>query len=206
MSGVDVEVTDSRRINIGDGVTIPKAWDALATGEPNVEGTIRLHVVYDEQLRRTAAASVRLDRAGEGSEVTAVALRDVRVQYLVAVSSIQVVTVTSGTGDAEDYNQYIAALTSRTDRSYEESVREAVRLYRIAATVNVAPLKLVSDQLRVSVSTATRMMARAREAGLAEDLITRETYNRMRADEVAEAERNRPFQGPGSPAGPYIGR
>lgn len=206
MSDVDVEVTDSRRINVGDGVSIPTAWNAVATGEPNVEGVIRLHVVFDEQLRRTAATSVRLDRMGEGDEVTAVALRDVRVQYLVAVSSIQVVTVTRGSGDAEYYGEYIASLTSRTDRTYEETVREAVRLYRIAATVNVAPLKLVSDQLGVSVSTATRMMARARESGLAEDLITRETYNRIRADEVAEAERLRPFQPPGSPSGPSIGR
>ncbi|MCH6230161.1 hypothetical protein MK786_05360 [Microbacterium sp. CFH 31415] len=78
-----------------------------------------------------------------------------------------------------------------------------MRLYRIATTVNIAPLKLVSDQLGVSVSTATRMMARAREAGLAEDLITRETYNRMHAD---EEQQTRPHQLPGSPSGPSLGR
>jgi hypothetical protein len=67
---------------------------------------------------------------------------------------------------------------------------------------NIAPLKLAADQLGVSVSTATRMMARAREAGLAEDLITRETYNRMRAD---EEQRTRPHQLPSSPSGPSLG-
>jgi hypothetical protein len=203
MSDVVVEVTDSERINVGDGVSIAKAWDAVATGEPNVAGAIRIHVVFDGPLRRTAAASVRLDRAGEGDEVTAAALRDVRVQYLVTVSSLRVVTVTREAGKPESFSEYIAGVKSRTDRTYQERVREAVTLYRLAATVNMAPLKLVSDQLGVSVSTATRMMARAREAGLAEDLLTRETHNRMRAD---DEDRSRPHQLQGAPSGPSLGR
>lgn len=203
MSDVGVEVTDSERIDLGDGVSIPKAWDAVATGEPNVAGAIHLHVVFDEQLRRTAAASVRLDRVGEGSEVTAAALRDVRVQYLVAVSSMRVVTVTREEGKPERLSKYIEGVRSRTDRTYEETMREAVTLYRIATTVNLAPLKLVSEQLGVSVSTATRMMARAREAGLADDLIARETYNRMRA---AEGELTGPPSGPEPSTNPSLGR
>lgn len=203
MSDVEIEVIDGERIDVGDGVSIPTAWDAVVTGEPNVAGVIRLHVVFDKQLRRTAAASVRLDRAGEGDEATAAALREVRVQYLVANSSMRVVTVTRESGKAESLSQYLTEVRSRTDRTYEETVREAVRLYRIATTVNLAPLKLVSEQLSVSVSTATRMMARARESGLADDLIARETYNRMRAD---EEELTHPHLGPPSPSGPSIGR
>ncbi|WP_194421845.1 hypothetical protein [Microbacterium abyssi] len=203
MSDVAVEVTDSERIDVGDGVSIPKAWDVTATGEANVAGTIRMHVVFDERLRRTVAASVGVDRAEEGAEVTAAALRDVRVQYLVAVSSMRVVEVTREQGKPEPLREYLADVRSRTDRSYEETVREAVALYRIAATVNLAPLKLVSEQLDVSVSTATRMMARAREGGLAVDLITRETHNRLR---TGDEDRARPHQVPGSPSGPSIGR
>ncbi|UYK40996.1 hypothetical protein [Microbacterium terricola] len=196
-------MTASERIDVGDGVSIPKAWDAVATGEPNVAGAIRLRVVFDEQLRRTVAASIRLDRVGEGDEVTAAALREVRVQYVVALSSMRVVTVAREGGTPQRLSDYLADVKSRTDRTYEETVREAVRLYRIATTVNLAPLKLVSEQLGVSVSTATRMMARAREAGLAEDLIPRETYNRMRADEEALA---LPRVGSNSSTGPSLGR
>lgn len=203
MSHVDVEVTDDNRIDVGGGVSIPTAWDAIASGEPNVAGAIRLHVVFDEQLRRTAAASVSLDRVGEGDEVTAAALRDVRVQYLVAVSSMRVVTVAREGGTPAPLSEYLQNVKSRTDRTYDETVREAVTLYRIATTVNLAPLKLVSEQLGVSVSTSTRMMARAREAGLADDLIARETYNRMRADEEAMT---RPHSAPSSPIGPSIDR
>ena len=202
MSDVDIEVTDSERIDVGGGLSLPKAWDVVAVGEPNVAGVIRLHVAFDGQLRRTAAVSVRLDRAGEGDEVTASALRDVRVQYLVAFSSMRMLTVTREGGDPQHFNGYIQDVRSRDDRSYEETVREAVTLYRIAATVNVAPLKLVSENLGVSVSTATRMMARAREAGLAVDLITRETYNRMRAHEDPNTG---PYVGPTSPSGPSLG-
>ncbi len=202
MSDVSIEVTDSGRIDVGDGVSIPKAWDVIAMGEANAAGAIRLRVVFDEQLRRTAAASVRVDRAGEGVEVTAAALRDVRVQYLVALSSMRMVEVTREQGKTEPLNQYLADVRSRPDRADEETMREAVTLYRIAATVNLAPLKLVSEQLGVSVSTATRMMARAREAGLAVDLITRDTHNRMR---VEEEDRARPHQVPGSSSGPSIG-
>lgn len=204
MSGIQVEVTDSQRIDVGDGVSIPKAWDIAATGEPDVAGTIHLHVAFDHQLRRAAATSVRLDRPEEGEEVTAAALRDIRVQYLVAVSSMRVITVARDGDESERLGgDYLADVKARTDRSYEDTVREAVTIYRLASTANLAPLKLVSEHLGVSVSTATRMMARAREAGLAEDLITRDTYNRMRAD---ERKQTGPHQFPGSSSGPSIGR
>lgn len=180
MGDVAVEVTDSERIDVGDGVSIPKAWEVTATGEANVVATIRMHVVFDEQLRRTVAASVGVDRAEEGAEVTAAALRDVRVQHLVTVSSMRLVEVTREQGKPEPLGEYLAKVKARSDRNYEETAREAVVLYRIASTVNLAPLRLISKQLGVSVSTATRMMARAREAGLAVDLITRETHNRLR--------------------------
>jgi len=202
MDDVDIKVTDSARIEVGDGVSIATAWDVVANEEPNVAGSIHLHVVFDKQLRRAAAASVRLDRVGEGEEVTSAALRDVRVQYLVAISSLSLVQVTRREGVAESIGEYIEAERARTDRAYEETVREAVRLYRIAATVNLRPLKMISDALGVSVSTSTRMMARAREAGLADDLITRETYNRMRADEDAMT---RPLLQPSPSSGPSIG-
>lgn len=80
----------------------------------------------------------------------------------------------------------------------------ATMLYRTAFTVSLPPLRFVADELGTSVSTATRWMARARSAGLAEDLITRETYNRMQADTRAE-EMSRPVTGPAN-GGQSLGR
>jgi hypothetical protein len=203
VSELFLEAIDPERIHVGDGVHMPSRWDAVVTDEPDNLGAIRVRVVYDQQLRRSVAASVRVDRAGEGEEVTAASLRDVSVLNLVQRSALQVVTVRRREGESLRLSEYLADVQAHaSDREYGETVLEAVRLYRIATTVNIAPLKLVADQLGVSVSTATRMMARAREAGLAEDLITRDTYNRMRADEERQS---RPHQLPGSPSGPSLG-
>lgn len=203
MSELVVEEVDPERIHVGDGVHVPTRWEAVATGEPSKVGAIRVRVVYDQQLRRSVAASIRVDRTGEGEEVTAASLRDVSVLQIVQRSALRVVTVQRGSGEPLSVTEYLAdARAHASDREFDATVLEAVRMYRIATTVNIAPLKLVSDVLGVSVSTATRMMARARGAGLAEDLITRETYNRMRAD---EEERSRPHQSPGYPSGPSMG-
>lgn len=203
MSDVKIEHVDAVRVDVGGGVSIPASWDAVATGEPNVPGALRVHVVFDNRLRRTVAASVRIDRAGEGDEVTTAALREVRVQYVLQRSSAELVTVTRSEGRPISLRDYLADLKSRSDRTDQETLLEAVTLYRVAATVNLAPLKLVADQLGVSVSTATRWMARAREAGLADDLITRETYNRVRTEEDRVTGS---VVSPLSPGGPAIGR
>ena len=181
---------------------MPSRWDAVSTGEPDNLGAIRVGVVYDQQLRRSVAASVRVDRLGEGEEVTAALLRDVSVLQIVQRSALRVVTVQRGEGEPMFLSEYLPGVrTHASDRASGDTLIEAVRLYRIATTVNIAPLKLVADELGVSVSTATRMMARARGAGLAEDLITRETYNRMRAD---DEQRSRLHQLPGGPSGPSM--
>lgn len=203
MSELTVDDVDPEWIDVGDGVRIPARWRATGMGEPGATGSIHVRAVYDQQLRRSVAASVRVDRSGEGDEVTAASLRDVRVLQIVQRSALRVVTVQRGGTELTSLSEYLADIRAQgSSRDLGETVLEAVRLYRIATTVNIAPLKLVSDQLSVSVSTATRMMARAREAGLAEDLITRETYNRMRENEVR---RTRPHRPHGSPSGPSIG-
>jgi hypothetical protein len=203
VSELTVDDVDPERIHVGDGVRIPAGWRATGTGELGTGGSIHVRAVYDQQLRRSVAASVRVDRVGEGDEVTAASLRDVSVLQIVQRSALRVVTVQRGAMEPRSLSEYLADVRAHASgRDLGETVLEAVRLYRIATTVNIAPLKLVSDQLGVSVSTATRMMARAREAGLAEDLVTRETYNRMREDEVR---RTRPHRSYGSPSGPSIG-
>lgn len=203
MSQLSIENVASDLVDVGDGIRIPRGWDAVVTaGEDNAR-PVRLHVVYDSQLRRAVAASLRLDRAGDGDEVTTALLREIRVLEAVAQSAAQLVTVARGTDEPVWLATYLERVKSESGRSFQDTVGEAVTLYRIAATVNMAPLKFVSGQLGVSVSTATRMMARAREAGLADDLITRETYNRMRAD---EEQLTRPQGYTTDQSGPSIGR
>jgi hypothetical protein len=204
VSQVFVDNVGPESIHVGDGVRIPSRWDAIVTGESDTVGAIRVECVYDEQLRRSVASSVRVDRLGESDEVTAASLRDVSVLQVVQRSAVAVVTVQRGEDEPKALEAYLSDVRAYASAlTFDDTVREAVRLYRIGTTVNLPPLKLVSDQLGVSVSTATRMMSRARGAGLAEDLISRETYHRMRAEEEAQS---RGYPPPGSASGPSLGR
>lgn len=209
MTELVVESIAPERVDVGDGISIPIWWDAVVTGEPGVPGTIRLRGEFDPALRRAVASTVRIDRFGEGDEVTAQVMREMRVQWVVAVSAMRVVTVARDAGEPEGLASFLAKVRDQTERTPTEARDEAIVLYRIASTVNLAPLKFVAQYLDVSVSTATRMMARARQQGLAADLITRETYNRMQGE---ERRMTGPYQTPGispthSPhrSGPSIG-
>src|SRR5688500_18087185 len=108
VSELFLEAIDPERIHVGDGVHMPSGWDAVATGEPDNLGAIRVGVVYDQQLRRSVAASVRVDRLGEGEEVTAALLRDVSVLQIVQRSALRVVTVQRDEGEAVFLSEYLA--------------------------------------------------------------------------------------------------
>lgn len=204
MTELSLESVAEERVDVGDGISIAASWDAVVTGEPGIAGAVRIHVRYDAQLRRAVAATVRVDRDGEGDEVTALTLREVRVQAAVASSAMHLVTVARDGHEAIPLADYLDDVQERGERTTEEAITEAVVLYRIASTVSLPPLKFLAGELDISVSTATRMMAKARQQGLATDLITRETYNRMREEQL---QMSAPYQPPGaSPGGPSLER
>jgi hypothetical protein len=199
-----IEQVDAEIIDAGDGVFIPRSWVAVVTGIPEIPGAIHARIVYDPTLRRSAAESVRVDRSGLGDEVTTTLLRDVRVQAIVQWAAVRVVRIDRDRGDLESYGEYIAHLRADKGRSDEQNLREAVRLYRLASVINDGPLKLVSEELGVSVSTATRMMNRARVAGLVDEATGREVYLQAREQQLRE-QATGPVVGPGT-SGPSIGR
>lgn len=199
-----VEQIDSEILHAGDGVYVPRSWVAVVTGLPELPAAVHVRVVYDPVLRRAAAESVRIDRTGPGDEVTTTLLRDIRVQAIVHWAALRVVRVDRDGGDSESYGLYIARLREGGERSDEESLREAVRLYRLGTVINAGPLKLVSEELGVSISTATRMMNRARVAGLVDEATGREIYVQAREQQLRE-QATRPVAGPAS-SGPSIGR
>lgn len=203
MTELHLESIDAERVDVGDGISIAAGWDAVVTGEAGIAGVLRIAVRYDPELRRAVAASVRVDRSDEGDEVTALTLREVRVQAVVAASAMRVVSVSRDGADAKSLADYRADVRAARERTTAEAIAEAVVLYRIASTVSLPPLKFVADELEVSVSTATRMMAKARQQGFATDLITRETYNRMQDE---QQRMSAPHQPGGQSMGPVIGR
>jgi hypothetical protein len=204
MPKLATEQVDEEIIDAGDGVHIPRSWGAVVTGHPDIPGAVHARIVYDLTLRRAVAASVRVDRDGPGDEVTTTLLRDIRVQAIVQWAAAAVVRIDRGGGEFESYVEYITRLRSDEGRSDDDNLREAVKLYRLASVINDGPLKLVSEELGVSVSTATRMMNRARVAGLVDEETGREVYIQAREQQLRE-QANGPIVGPGS-SGPSIGR
>lgn len=204
MPQLAIEHVDSEIIDAGDGVHVPRAWSAVVTGLPDIPGTVHARIVYDPTLRRAVAESVRVDRDGPGHEVTTTLLRDIRVQAIVQWAAGRVVRIDRDGGDLESYGEYITRLRTEEGRSEERNLREAVRLYRLGSVINDGPLKLVSQELGVSVSTATRMMNRARVAGLVDEETGREVYVQAREQQLRE-QATGPIVGPGS-TGPSIGR
>lgn len=204
MPDLSIESVDDEILDAGDGIRVPRSWVAVVTGVPDIPGSVRAHLVYDPTLRRAAAESIRVDRSGEGDEVTTTLLRDLRVQAIVRWAAASVVRIDGDFSEPETYGQYLSRLRADESRSEEQNLREAVRLYRLASVVNDGPLKLVSEELGVSVSTATRMMNRARVAGLVDEATGREVLRQTREQQLRE-QLTGPVVGPGS-SGPSIGR
>lgn len=161
-----LDVSDDR-VDVGNGVSVPSSWTVILRGESGVPGAIYVHVAYEPTLKRVVAAEVRVLRRGDGDEVTSLTLREVRVQYALQVSGLQVSTVSEPGHPTVSGSVYLRRMRDRTDRDLMASVVDASTTYRLAATITLPPLRAVADCLGVSQSTATRLMNRARIAGLA---------------------------------------
>jgi hypothetical protein len=186
MPELAIESIDDEILDAGEGIYIPRSWIAVVTGVHDIPGTVRAHLVYDTTLRRAAAQSIRVDRSGPGDEVTTTLLRDLRVQAIVKWAAARVVRINGDLSEPETYGQYLTRLRADQSRSEEQNLREAVTLYRLASVINDGPLKLVSEQLGASVSTATRMMNRARIAGLVDEATEREVLSQTRNRQLRE--------------------
>jgi len=212
----DVEAYDfsDERIDLGSGVTLPKVWHARVSGEQDVPGTITVRVEWDRTLGRTAVVFAALKREAEGVDITSQVLREVRTHWIMTRSALDVVTVDIGAGDGEELEripvrEFLTRVREHEEREPMESLHAAISVYRVATAISYPPLKLVADTLQISQSTATRLMSRARDSGLAPEVRIREP---RRAPAVDPYNPGRPYdpaaphQGPTQPGGPSIGR
>lgn len=173
----DVEAYDSseERVDLGSGVTLPKSWHARVSGEQDVPGTITVRVEWDAALGRTAVVAAALERQAEGVDITSQVLREVRTHWIMTRSALDVVTVEVGTkgGSERDrlaVREFLSRIRAENGRAPMESLHAAIAVYRVASAISYPPLKLVADTLQVSQSTATRLMSRARDSGLAPEV------------------------------------
>jgi uncharacterized protein (DUF2267 family) len=211
----DVEAYDfsDERIDLGSGVTLPKSWRARVSGEQDVPGTITVRVEWDDTLGRTAVVFAALEREAEGVDITSQVLREVRTHWIMTRSALDVVTVDVDSDDDKldriPVRDFLSRVRAHEEREPTESLHAAISVYRVATAISYPPLKLVADTLQISQSTATRLMSRARDSGLAPEVRIQEPrrapavdpYNPGRPHDPAS-----PHQGPFQPGGPSIGR
>jgi uncharacterized protein (DUF2267 family) len=201
----DVEAYDfsDERIDLGSGVTLPRSWHARVSGEQDVPGTITVRVEWDDELGRTAVAFAALEREVEGVDITSQVLREVRTHWIMARSALDVVTVDvdapdGGERDRIPVREFLSRVRAQEEREPMESLHAAIAVYRVATAISYPPLKLVADTLQISQSTATRLMSRARDSGMAPE---------VRIQEPRRAPAVDPYNPAGSydPAAPHLG-
>lgn len=214
MADVETYEFSDERIDLGSGVTLPKAWRARVSGEQDVPGAITVRVEWDDMLGRTAVVFAALEREAEGVDITSQVLREVRTHWIMTRSALDVVTVDVGSEDGGERDripvrEFLSRVRAQEEREPLESLHAAISVYRVATAISYPPLKLVADTLQISQSTATRLMSRARDSGLAPEVRIQEPrrapavdpYNPGQAFDPAA-----PHRGPAQPGGPSIGR
>lgn len=206
----DVETYDisDERIDLGSGVTLPRTWHARVSGEQDVPGTITVRIEWDAALGRTAVAFAALERDGEGVDITSQALREVRTHWIMTRSALDVVTVDvetieGGKSERLPAREFLGRELAKRERDASGALYDAISVYRVATALSYPPLKLISDTLRISQSTATRLMSRARDTGLAPDVRIQEPRRAPAVDPYNDP--SRPHTGPAHPGGPSIG-
>ncbi|GAA1994542.1 hypothetical protein [Microbacterium pumilum] len=213
MADVETYGISDERIELGSGVTVPRSWLARVSGEQDVPATITVRVEWDAELGRTAVALASLEREGGGVDITSQVLREVRTHWIMTKSAFDVVTVDVIMSDGGvrpiPVREFLRLERERADRDSSDSLEDAVAVYRIATALSYPPLKLIADTLQISQSTATRLMTRARDAGLAPEVRIQEP---RRAPAVDPYNPGRPYDpaaphyGPSGTGGPSIGR
>lgn len=213
MADVEADDFSEERIDLGSGVTLPRSWRARVSGEQDVPGMITVRVEWDDALGRTAVVFAALEREGEGVDITSQVLREVRTHWIMTRSALDVVTVDVGAEDGTNTNHipvrdFLTRVRAHEQREPLESLYAAISVYRVATALSYPPLKLVADTLQISQSTATRLMSRARDSGLAPEVRIQEPRRAPAVDPYNPGgpfDPGAPHQGPAQPGGPSIG-
>lgn len=177
-------------------------------------GTITVRVEWDNALGRTAVVFSALEREEEGVDITSQVLREVRTYWIMTRSALDVVTVDVASDDGGEQDRilvrdFLSRVRAHEEREPMESLHAAISVYRVATAISYPPLKLVADTLQISQSTATRLMSRARDSGLAPEVRIQEPRRAPAVDPYnpgGSYDPTAPHHGPSQPGGPSMGR
>ncbi|WIB76799.1 helix-turn-helix domain-containing protein [Curtobacterium sp. MCPF17_002] len=142
-------------------------WLTIHAAHPSLEDpgwfAVSAQAIFSIEEQRYVITGVSIERPIERGGVSAVDLRDVPVMTLVADELARRVHVRTAHGVA---GIDLTNSASLADLSREDLRLFAARKYSLARATGLAPLRDLAEYLGVSQSTATRLVASAREQGL----------------------------------------
>lgn len=162
-----ISIDSSEPIALAGGRLYVEAGAQLRL-EPGLSdgSTVEIDLAYDRILGRVVATSIRVERASEGEEITTRRMHEIKVQNaLIKVVMNDMLHVVDANGMAISAAKALDHFETAKGRSRVDQVRDAAIIYTIATVANWPPLKTVAERLEVSQSTATRLVAEAREHG-----------------------------------------
>lgn len=157
---------DVERIALPSGVYVERSARVEVDDHPEAGYTLSMEMEFDENLHRLVSRSVQV-LSPAGLEVTGTTLRAVRVQDLLQQAGLLVLTkLSEGDHGTEIKAGDILRGYAADAELHRKSPAAVATIYEVATVLNYPPLKTISELLLVSQSTATRLVAKARELGL----------------------------------------
>lgn len=154
----------------GVAITVFRSAYLASEAELSDGSSVEIEIVFDPELHRLVAQSVKIQRAGEGREVTARVLREVRVQEEIVRTAMGSM-IQVHRGDSLEYpdgwiaatgEEELARIGPMTRAQRETAVQDAAIVYTLATLANWPPLQTVAEKLGVSASTANRLVTESR--------------------------------------------
>jgi hypothetical protein len=160
-SGTIITSGSPANIRVAPDLLFPRTIDVTEVGAPSAPYDIELFATWDDERLGYSIRRLSVERKNE--PITGAGIRSIAVQELFQSGVAMSAELADGTVIEHLGRDLGDRLEGASD---EERLLWAARIYAIARAYGTPPLKTVSEVLRISQSTATRMVARAREAHL----------------------------------------
>lgn len=162
---------DDGQVLIGGRIVVARRAILEMTPGLSDGSQVVLKIAFDPELMKVVCDTITVTRPAEGSEVTTKFLREVKIHNAVInVAMNSMISVIGKNGLVSDAAKVFDNFKPAKGRDRSEVVADAAIIYTIARLADWPPLKTVADQLSVSQSTATRLVAEARKRDLLDSL------------------------------------
>ncbi|MGN6272281.1 MAG: hypothetical protein ACTHMQ_04250 [Protaetiibacter sp.] len=165
VSGGRMFIADVEYVAVRPDLRFPVKVDATTTGRDDDPYSLWLTAVWEPSASKYEVTSLRIDKRLQ--PITSAGLRTIAVQEL--FRSAAAIMVRSADDSEAISIPPLATLTRITEDDEELKQLWAARIYVIARAQDRPPLEAVASAFGISQSTATRLVRKAKDAGLIDE-------------------------------------